>query len=60
MKDVKQTYHDFSIYGDNGNIGADVQLGLFETAYIIQEYPYRFDQKNWKLKFIPLAKARKK
>ena len=32
MKDVKQIYHDCSIYGDKGYIGADVQLDLFETS----------------------------
>ena len=31
MKDVKHTYHDCSIYGDKGYIGADVQLDLFRN-----------------------------
>ena len=34
MKGVKLEYHDCSIYGDKGYIGADVQLDLFETAHI--------------------------
>jgi len=29
MKDVKFAYHDCSIYGDKGYIGADIQLDLF-------------------------------
>ena len=60
MKDVKQTYHDCSIYGDKGYIGADVQLDLFETAHIRLECPYRLNQKDWKPTFIPFAKARKR
>ena len=46
MKDVKHTYHDCSIYGDKGYIGADVQLDLFETAHIRLECPYRLNQKD--------------
>ncbi|KGF17508.1 hypothetical protein HMPREF1640_06985 [Prevotella sp. S7-1-8] len=53
-------YHDCSIYGDKGYVGADVQLDLFETAHIRLECPYRHNQKNWKPTFIPFAKARKK
>ena len=60
MKDVKHTYHDCSIYGYKGYIGADVQLDLFETAHIRLECPCRLNQKNWKPTFIPLAKARKR
>ena len=60
MKDVKHTYHDCSIYGDKGYIGADVQLDLFETAHIRLECPYRLNQKDWKPTFIPFAKARKR
>ena len=60
MKDVKQAYHDCSVYGDKGYIGADVQLDLFETAHIRLECPYRLNQKNWKPTFISLAKARKR
>ena len=60
MKDVKLSYHDCSIYGDKGYIGADVQLDLFETAHIRLECPYRVNQKDWKPTFIPLAKARKR
>ena len=48
MKDVELTYHDCSIYGDKGYIGADVQLDLFETAHIRLECPYRINQKGWK------------
>ena len=59
MKDVRHTYHDCSIYGDKGYIGADVQLDLFETAHIRLECPYRLNQKDWKPTFIPFAKARK-
>ena len=57
---VKHTYHDCSIYGDKGYIGADVQLDLFETAHIRLECPYRLNQKDWKPTFIPFAKARKR
>ena len=60
MKDAKLTYHNCSIYGDKGYIGADVQLDLFETAHIRLECPYRLNQKDWKPTFIPLAKARKR
>ncbi len=60
MKDVKHTYHNCSIYGDKGYIGADVQLDLFETAHIRLECPYRLNQKDWKPTFIPFAKARKR
>ena len=60
MKDVKHTYHDCSIYGDKGYIGADVQLDLFETAHIRLECPYWLNQKDWKPTFIPFAKARKR
>ena len=60
MKDVKLTYHNCSIYGDKGYIGADVQLDLFETAHIKLECPYRLNQRDWKPIFIPLAKARKR
>lgn len=47
-------------YGDNGYIGTDVQLDLFETAHIRLECPYRLNQKDWKPTFIPFAKARKR
>jgi len=60
MKDVKHTYHDCSIYGDKGYVGADVQLDLFETAHIRLECPYQHNQKDWKPTFIPFAKARKR
>ena len=60
MKDVKNAYHDCSIYGDKGYIGADVQLDLFETAHIRQKCPYRLNQKDWKPTFIPFARARKR
>ncbi len=46
MKDLRHTYHDCSIYGDKGYIGADVQLDLFETAHIRLECPYRLNQKD--------------
>ena len=57
---LKHTYHDCSIYGDKGYIGADIQLDLFETAHIRLECPYRLNQKDWKPTFIPFAKARKR
>jgi hypothetical protein len=60
MKDVKLTYHNCSIYGDKGYIGADVQLDLFQTAHIRLECPYRLNQKDWNPTFIPFAKARKR
>ena len=43
-----------------GIIGAEVQLGLFETTDIRLECPYRLNQRNWKPTFIPFAKARKR
>lgn len=52
MKDVKLTYHDCSIYGDKGYIGAEIQLDLFETVHIRLECPYRINQKDWKSAFI--------
>ena len=60
MNDVKLTYHDCSIYGDKGYIGADIQFDLFETAHIRLECPYRVNQKDWKHTFIPFVKARKR
>lgn len=60
MKDIKLEYHNCSIYGDKGYIGADVQLDLFETAHIRLECPYRLNQKDWKPTFIHFAKARKR
>ena len=60
MKDVRLQYHDCSIYGDKGYIGANVQLDLFETAHIRLECPYRLNQKDWKPTFVPFAKARKR
>lgn len=52
MKDVKLTYHDCSIYGDKGYIGAEIQLDLFETVHIRLECPYRINQKDWESAFI--------
>ena len=60
MKDVKLIYHDCNMYGDKGDIGADIQLDLFETAHIRLECSYRINQKDWKPTFIPYAKARKR
>ena len=60
LKDIKPLYHDCSIFGDKGYIGAEVQLDLFETANIRLECPYRLNQKNWKPTFVPFAKARKR
>ncbi len=60
LQDVKYEYHDCSIFGDRGYIGANVQLDLFETAHIKMEVPYRLNQKDWKPTFIPFAKARKR
>lgn len=60
LKDVKSIYHDCSIFGDRGYIGAEVQLDLFETANIKLECPYRLNQKGWKPTFLPFAKARKR
>ena len=60
LKDIRQFYHDCSIFGDKGYISAEVQLDLFETANIKLECPYRLNQKNWKPTFIPFAKARKR
>lgn len=60
LQDIKALYHDCSIFGDRGYIGAEVQLDLFETAKIKRECPYRLNQKQWKPQFIPFAKARKR
>lgn len=60
LKDIKPLYHDCSIFGDRGYIGAEIQLDLFETANIKLECPYRLNQKDWKPTFAPFAKARKK
>ena len=60
IKDIKHIYHDCSIFGDKGYIGAEVQLDLFETVNIRLECPYRLNQKNWKPTFVPFAKARKR
>ena len=60
LKDIKPLYHDCSIFGDRGYIGAEIQLDLFETANIKLEYPYRLNQKNWEPTFLPYAKARKR
>lgn len=60
LQDIKYEYHDCSILGNTGYIGAEVQLDLFETANIRMEVPYRLNQKDWKPAFIPFAKARKK
>ena len=60
LNDIKPLYHDCSIFGDKGYIGAEIQLDLFETANIRLECPYRLNQKNWKPTFIPFAKARKR
>ena len=49
-----------NLVNESGNIGADVQLDLFETAHIRLECPYRLNQKDWKPTFIPFAKARKR
>ena len=34
MSDDPPLYHDCSIFGDRGYIGAEIQLDLFETANI--------------------------
>ena len=60
LKDIKPLYHDCSIFGGKGYIGAEVQLDLFETANIKLECPYRLNQKDWKPTFIPFATARKR
>ena len=60
LQDVKYQYHDCTIFGDRGYIGADVQLDLFETAHIKLEVPYRLNQKDWKPIFVPFANARKR
>ena len=39
LQDVKYEYHNCSIFGDRGYIGANVQLDLFETANIKLECP---------------------
>ena len=60
LQDVKFEYHNCCIFGDRGYIGKQVQLDLFETANIKPECPYRLNQKDWKPRFIPFVKARKR
>lgn len=60
LKDIKALYHDCSIFGDKGYIGAEIQLDLFETAHIRLECPYKLSQKNRKSTFIPFARTRKR
>ena len=60
LQDIKELYHDCSIFGDRGYIGKEIQLDLFETANIKLECPYRLNQKDWKPQFIPFGKARKR
>lgn len=60
LKDVKVDYSNCTLIGDRGYISAQVQLGLFETAAIRLEVPYRANQKEWKLIFPAFAKNRKK
>ena len=59
LNDIKPMYHDCSIFGDKGYIGAEMQLDLFTTANIKLECPYWLNQKNWNPTFVPFAKARK-
>ena len=37
-----------------------MQLDLFETANIKLEVPYRYNQKNWKPRFVAYSKACKR
>ena len=60
LNDIKPLYHDCSIFGDKGYVGAEVQLDLFETANFKFKCPYRLNQKDWKPTFVPFAKARKR
>lgn len=60
LKDIKPLYHDCSIFGDRGYIGAEIQVDLFETANIKLECPYRLNQKNREPTFAPFAKVRKR
>ena len=60
LKDVKADYSNCTVIGDRGYISADVQLDLFETAYIHLEVPYRRNQRDRKPVFPPFAKARKR
>lgn len=60
LNDIKPLYHDCSIFGDKGYIGAEILHDLFETANIRLECPYWLNQKNRKPTFIPFAKARKR
>ena len=60
LKDVKADFSNCTVIGDKGYISAEVQLDLFETANIRLEVSYRANQKEWKPKFPPFAKARKR
>ena len=60
LHDIKELYHDCSIFGDRGYISKEIQLDLFESANIKLECPFRLNQKDWKPQFIPFAKARKR
>lgn len=60
LKGVKVDYCNYTVIGDRGDISAEVQLDLFETAHIQLEVSYRTNQKKWKPTFVSFAKARKR
>lgn len=60
LKDVKNEYFNCTIIGDKGYISSQMQLDLFETAQIRLEVPCRVNQKDWKPKFAPFAKSRRR
>lgn len=60
LKGIKPLYHDCSIFGDRGYIGAKIQLDLFETANIKLECPYRLNQKKLETGICSVRKGKKK
>ena len=60
VNDIGQDFFQCTIIGDKGYLSAEVQLNLFESAYIRLEVPYRLNQKNWKPFYKPFGKVRKR
>ena len=60
VNDIGQDFVQCTIIGDKGYLSAEVQLNLFESAYIRLEVPYRLNQKNWKPFYKPFGKVRKR
>lgn len=60
MKNLKlrKKIHDCTVFGDKAYMGADAQTSLFDTAHTRIECPYRQNQRDWRLVFVPAAKAK--